>query len=119
MKFTLAFLLSSLAMCHSVAHAQITGSMPSDKVIKVGLIDTAASMSQQTLNCGLISEKEVQEARALQRKSFPRQMGFSTAEYDKLYAESLASFNQKWAAMSAEKRQQTCQQTHVVNTDQL
>ena len=94
-------------------HAQAAGGTPSDQAIHALLIDTAASISQQMINCSQISEKEVLQARAEQRASFPKQMGFSTEQYDAIYAKSLASFNKQWAAMSAAERQQSCGQIHM------
>ena len=94
-------------------HAQAAGGTPSDQAIHALLIDTAANISQQMMNCGQMSEKEVLQARAEQRASFPKQMGFSTEQYDAIYAKSLASFNKQWAAMSAAERQQSCGQIHM------
>ena len=114
MKTRIAIALLSMAL--STAHATLPGNA-SDEEIKIGLIETAASMSEQTLNCGLSSAKDVQEGRTLQRNSFPAHMGLKTAEYDRIYARALADFRQKWAAMSASQREKTCKQTHILNKD--
>lgn len=116
MKTACAIFCTGIAMLGVSLHAQAAGDTPSDQAIHAQLIDIAASMSQQMMNCGQMSEKDVLQARAEQRASFPKQMGFSTAQYDAIYTKSLDSFNQQWAAMSAAERQQSCPQTHIVPT---
>ena len=113
MKTACTIFCTGIAMLGVSLHAQAASGVPSDQAIHALLIDTAASMSQQMMNCGQMSEKDVLQARAEQRASFSKQMGFSTAQYDALYAKSLASFNQQWAAMSAAERQHSCAQTHI------
>ena len=113
MKTACAVFCTSIAMLGVSVHAQAAGGAPSDQAIHALLIDTAASISQQMINCGQMSEKEVLQARAEQRASFPKQMGFTTEQYDVIYAKSLASFNKQWTAMSAAERQQSCGQIHM------
>lgn len=72
-------------------------------------------MSEQTLKCGLVSEKELQQTRARHRKNMPGQLGFSVAEYDSIYTKALTGFQQKWSAMNAQQREQECQQIHMLN----
>ena len=113
MKTACAVFCTSIAMLGVSIHAQATSSAPSDQAIHALLIDTAANISQQMMNCGQMSEKEVLQARAEQRASFPQQMGFSTEQYDAIYTKSLTSFNKQWAALSAAERQQSCAQIHM------
>ena len=113
MKTACAVFCTSIAMLGVSVHAQAAGGAPSDQAIHALLIDTAANISQQMMNCGQMSEKEVLQARAEQRASFPKQMEFSPEQYDAIYAKSLASFNKQWTSMSAAERQKSCAQTHM------
>lgn len=78
-------------------------------------METGATTSEQTLQCGLVSEKAVQKTRVQQRKSMPEHLGFSAAEYDSIYTKALTGFQQKWAAMNAQQREQECQHVHMLN----
>ena len=87
----------------------------SDHEIKVRLVETGANMGQLSLNCSLSSEKEVKEDQLEMRKSLPRSMGFTTAEYDQIFAQELARFNKVWTALSEAQRKQECSYVHKVN----
>ncbi|MDR2298923.1 MAG: hypothetical protein LBE30_11370 [Comamonas sp.] len=121
MKTGITLTLLAMALGGPLAHAQPSErALPgnaSEHDIKLSLIETGATMSEQTLKCGLVSEKDVQATRALHRKSMPGHLGFSSAEYDSIYTRALTSFQQRWATMSTQQREQECQQLHMLNKD--
>ena len=119
MKTCITLDLLAMALSGPVVHA-----LPSERAlpgntsehdIKLSLIETGATMSEQTLKCGLVSEKELQQTRARHRKNMPGQLGFSVAEYDSIYTKALTGFQQRWSAMNAQQREQERQQIHMLN----
>ena len=71
-------------------------------------IQMRATASEALIACGSKSEKEIEAERIKQKSSALKDGSITEADYDKLYAESVAEAKANWARTPSEKKKQLC-----------
>lgn len=67
-------------------------------------------MNEMALACKHLSSQQVDEAKAKQKSATLSDLKVSEADYGKLYSVAASDFRKKWASMSAQQQQQSCDQ---------
>lgn len=104
--------LTSLALACSLAgaalcsHAADNTGLPAE--VGSGTIDLAATLNEMALACGDLTPAAVDAKRKAQRAAALKDQGMQGADYDRIYAQSVKQFQQRWSHGTPEQKKQGC-----------
>lgn len=101
--FALAWALAGAALC---SHAADSTGLPAE--VGAGTIDLAATLNEMGMACGDLTPTAVEAKRKTQRTSTLQDQGVQGADYDRIYAQSVKSFQQRWSHIAPEQKKQAC-----------
>ncbi|MDR0215518.1 MAG: hypothetical protein LBJ15_16160 [Comamonas sp.] len=81
-----------------------------------GIVRMSASMNEMALACKHMSSEKVDEAKAKQKSATLSDLKVAEADYEKLYSAAASDFKKKWSSMSAQQKQQSCDQAKKMST---
>lgn len=98
----------SLLLCATLAGAALAADPVEGSGLEEGVVRMAANLNAMALACGHMSAQAVEAAKTQQRDAAIQDMQMAPAQFDRLYANYQAEFQQKWSRGSKSQQQQAC-----------
>ena len=95
----------------SAAHA--AGEIPGQT--SQATVQLAASMNEMAVACGDKTAAQVQAEHKQQRTAASKSLNISESEYDRIYAQSVSDFKQKWDKGTPAQKKQSCDQIKAMS----
>ena len=103
---------AALVLAHgSAAHA--AGELPAQT--SRGTIGLSASMNEMAVACGDMTAAQAEAQQKQQRAAASKSLNVSESEYERIYAQSVSDFKQKWSKATPAQKKQSCEQVKAMS----